>query len=237
MTQVGGEHQFDWLRDLSINWLYTNATANRGEPKTRDYRFDADRQGNYFFAQRADNNQVMYADLVDKDQSWRVDGKLPVQPSFNHKITLGSGFIAQSKSRDSSIQRFNYFPVGPDGFNPAVFAQASLESILRPQYIGTNGFQLREVTRPSDKYTASQDLFSYYGKMDWLMYERLNITGGLRWEDNDQKVDTSLQRSLHIAAKWPHQMSAHLPSNQLSSKAAHMMRETLLPYPEPLSGP
>ncbi|MBS0483803.1 MAG: TonB-dependent receptor [Proteobacteria bacterium] len=190
MTQVGGEHQFDWLRDLSINWLYTNATANREEPKTRDYRFDADRQGNYFFAQRADNNQVMYADLVDKDQSWRVDGKLPVQPSFNHKITLGSGFIAQSKSRDSSIQRFNYFPVGPDGFNPAVFAQSSLENILRPQYIGANGFQLREVTRPSDKYTASQDLFSYYGKMDWLMYDRLNITGGLRWEDNDQKVNT-----------------------------------------------
>ncbi len=190
MTQVGGEHRFDRLKDLSINWLYTNATANREEPKTRDYRFDSDRQGNYFFAQRADNNQVMYADLVDKDQSWRVDGKLPVQPSFDHKITLGSGFITQSKTRDSAIQRFNYFPVGRDGFSSAVLSQSSLESILRPQYIGTNGFQLRDVTRPSDRYTASQDLFSYYGKMDWLMYDRINITGGLRWEDNDQRVNT-----------------------------------------------
>lgn len=190
MNQVGGEHKFDWLKDLSINWLYTNATANRDEPKTRDYRFDADSQGNYFFAQRADNNQTMYADLVDKDQSWRVDGKLPVQPSFNHKVTLSSGFITQSKTRDSGIQRFNYFPVGPDGFNPAVFSQSSLESILRPQYIGTNGFQLRDVTRPSDKYSASQNLFSYYGKMDWLLYDRVNITGGLRWENNDQRVDT-----------------------------------------------
>ncbi|PTQ78185.1 TonB-dependent receptor [Nitrosomonas oligotropha] len=190
MTQVGGEHRFDRLKDLSINWLYTNATANREEPKTRDYRFDSDRQGNYFFAQRADNNQVMYADLVDKDQSWRVDGKLPVQPSFDHKITLGSGFITQSKTRDSAIQRFNYFPVGRDGFSSAVLSQSSLESILRPQYIGANGFQLRDVTRPSDKYTASQDLFSYYGKMDWLMYDRINITGGLRWEDNDQRVNT-----------------------------------------------
>lgn len=190
MTQVGGEHRFDRLKDLSINWLYTNATANREEPKTRDYRFDSDSQGNYFFAQRADNNQVMYADLVDKDQSWRVDGKLPVQPSFNHKITLGSGFITQSKTRDSAIQRFNYFPVGRDGFNSAVLSQSSLESILRPQYIGTNGFQLRDVTRASDRYTASQDLFSYYGKMDWLMYDRINITGGLRWEDNDQRVNT-----------------------------------------------
>ena len=78
----GGEHQFDWLKDLSINWLYTNATANR--TTKRDYRFDADPQGNFFFA-GADNNQTMYADLVDKDQSWRVDGKLPVQPSIHHK--------------------------------------------------------------------------------------------------------------------------------------------------------
>lgn len=190
MNQVGGEHQFDWLKDLSINWLYTNATANRDEPKTRDYRFDSNNQGNYFFAQRADNNQIMYSDLTDKDQSWRVDGKLPMQPSIDHKITLSSGFITQNKTRDSSIQRYNYFPVGADGFNPAVFSQSSLESILRPQYIGANGFQLREVTRPSDRYNASQNLFSYYGKMDWMLYDRVNITGGLRWEDNDQKVDT-----------------------------------------------
>lgn len=190
MNQVGGEHQFDWLKDLSINWLYTHATANRDEPKTRDYRFDSNNQGNYFFAQRADNNQIMYSDLTDKDQSWRVDGKLPMQPSIDHKITLSSGFITQNKTRDSSIQRYNYFPVGADGFNPAVISQSSLESILRPQYIGGNGFQLREVTRPSDKYNASQNLFSYYGKMDVMLYDRVNITGGLRWEDNDQKVDT-----------------------------------------------
>ncbi len=190
MTQVGGEHRLDWLKDLSINWLYTNATANRDEPKTRDYRYDSNRQGNEFFSQRADSNQVMFADLVDKDQSWRIDGKLPMQPATHHKVTLSSGFITQSKTRDSNIQRFNYFRFGPDASNVAVIGQPSLESILRPQYIGTNGFQLRDVTRPSDKYSASQSLFSYYGKMDWTLYDRVNITGGLRWEDNDQRVDT-----------------------------------------------
>lgn len=190
MNQVGGEHRLDWLKDLSINWLYTNATANRDEPNTRDYRYDFNRQGNEFFSQRADSNQVMFADLVDKDQSWRVDGKLPMQLATHHKVTLSSGFITQSKTRDSNIQRFNYFRFGPDASNEAVIGQSSLESILRPQYIGANGFQLRDVTRPSDKYNASQKLFSYYGKMDWTLYDRVNITGGLRWEDNDQRVDT-----------------------------------------------
>lgn len=190
MNQVGGEHRLDRLKDLSINWLYTNATANRDEPNTRDYRYDFNRQGNEFFSQRADSNQVMFADLVDKDQSWRVDGKLPLQPSIHHKVTLSSGFITQSKTRDSNIQRFNYFRFGPDASNEAVIGQPSLENILRPQYIGANGFQLRDVTRPSDKYNASQKLFSYYGKMDWTFYDRINITSGLRWEDNNQRVDT-----------------------------------------------
>ncbi|MDO8894238.1 MAG: TonB-dependent receptor [Nitrosomonas sp.] len=191
MNQVGGEHQFDWLKDLSINWLYTDATAKREEPNTRDYRYDSNiDSGNYFFSQRADSNQSMFSDLTDKDQSWRVDGKIPFQLLNNYKVTLSSGFITQDKSRDSVIQRFSYFRAGPDASNPAVYGQSSLESILQPKYIGPNGYQLRDVTRPSDRYTATQKLFAYYGKTDWMLYDRVNISGGLRWEDNDQRVDT-----------------------------------------------
>ncbi|SDY42060.1 TonB-dependent receptor [Nitrosomonas sp. Nm58] len=190
MQQVGGDHRFDWLKDLSINWLYTHATANRDEPKTRDYRYDADAQGNFSFSRRADSNQVLYADLEDKDQSWRMDAKLPFQFFTDYKLSLGSGFITQKKNRESSIQRFNYFPAGPDARRPAVLSQPSLEDILQPAFIGTNGFQLRDVTRPTDSYNASQDLLSYYGKMDLSLYDKVNLTGGLRWEDNDQFVET-----------------------------------------------
>ncbi|MBY0474007.1 MAG: TonB-dependent receptor [Nitrosomonas sp.] len=193
-NQFGGEHRFDWLRDFSINWLYTDATANRDEPKTRDYRYDASpATGNYIFSQRADSNVITYADLIDKDQSWRVDGKLPLQLTPNHKLTLSSGVITQTKSRDASAQRFSYFRFGPDASNTAITSQSSVESILLPQYIGANGFQLRDVTRKSDQYTASQNLLAYYGKLDLLSYDRVNVTGGLRWEDNDQKVNTFLR--------------------------------------------
>ncbi|PXW85409.1 TonB-dependent receptor [Nitrosomonas sp. Nm84] len=194
MNQFGGEHRFDWLKDFSVNWLYTDATANRDEPKTRDYRYDVSpTTGNYIFSQRADSNVTTFADLVDKDQSWRVDGKLPLQLTPHHKLTLSSGLITQSKSRDASARRFSYFRFGPDASNTAITSQSSLESILQPQYIGANGFQLRDVTRLSDQYTASQNLLAYYGKLDLMSYERVNITGGLRWEDNDQKVHTFLR--------------------------------------------
>ncbi|WP_295627366.1 TonB-dependent receptor [uncultured Nitrosomonas sp.] len=193
-NQFGGEHRFDWLKDFSINWLYTDATANRDEPKTRDYRYDASpATGDFIFSQRADSNVITYADLIDKDQSWRVDGKLPLQLTSNHKLTLSSGVITQTKSRDASAQRFSYFRFGPDASNTAITSQSSVESILLPQYIGANGFQLRDVTRKSDQYTASQNLLAYYGKLDLLSYDRVNVTGGLRWEDNDQKVNTFLR--------------------------------------------
>lgn len=201
MNQFGGEHRFDWLKDFSINWLYTDSTANRDEPKTRDYRYDLSQQtGNYIFSQRADSNVMTYADLIDKDQSWRVDGKLPLQLTPNHKLTLSSGFISQHKSRDASSQRFSYFRFGPDASNTAITSQPSVESILQPQYIGANGFQLRDVTRKSDQYTASQNLLAYYGKLDLMSFDRVNITGGLRWEDNDQRVNTFL-RSLPTTAQ------------------------------------
>ena len=194
MNQFGGEHRFDWLKDFSINWLYTDATANRDEPKTRDYRYDVSPQtGAYNLSQRADSNLLTYSDLIDKDQSWRVDGKLPMQLTPSHKLTFSSGFITQSKTRDANAQRFSYFRFGPDASRQDVLGQQSLEGILQPQYIGSNGFQLRDVSRKSDQYTASQNLLAYYGKLDLLSYDRLNISGGLRWEDNDQKVNTFLR--------------------------------------------
>ncbi|MGZ0020344.1 TonB-dependent receptor domain-containing protein [Nitrosomonas sp. wSCUT-2] len=191
MTQVGGEHRADWLKDFTLNWLFTDATANRVEPKTRDYRFDDTGGGGRFsFSRQIDSNRTMYSNLVDRDQSWRVDGKLPLEPNYNHKIALIGGMITQQKTRDSEIRSFNFFPAGPDGRNNAILGQSSLESILNRNYIGPNGFQLREGTRASDSYNASQHLLSYYGKLDWTFYDRLNISGGLRWEDNNQKVNT-----------------------------------------------
>lgn len=190
MQQVGGDHRFNFAKDLSIHWLYTNATANRDEPMTRDYRFDELGSGGFALSRRADSNQTSFSDLVDKDQSWRMDAKLPLEFSPDHKVTLNTGFITQDKTRDSSIRRFNFVPAGAAATDPAVLRQSSLESIFQPSNIGPNGFQLRDTTRPTDSYNASQKLLSYYGRMDLALYDRVNITGGVRWEKNDQFVET-----------------------------------------------
>ncbi len=201
MNQFGGEHRFDRLKDFSINWLYTDSTANRDEPKTRDYRYDVSQQtGEYIFSQRVDSNVITYADLVDKDRSWRVDGKLPLQLAPQHKVTFSGGFITQEKNRQAGAQRFSFYRFGRDASNPQVYSQSSLENILNPQYIGPNGYQLRDVTRKSDQYNATQNLLMYYSKVDLLSYDKINITGGLRWEDNDQRVHTTTTGNIPTTA-------------------------------------
>lgn len=190
MHQLSGDHLFESLSNLKIDWLYTNATAGREEPNTRDYRYDENDDGTYSFSRRADSNQVTFGELTDKDESWRMDVKLPLEFDNNFGISLNSGFIHQQKKRDSSIRRYTYIPVGPDGRDPEVLAQSSLEDILQPEYITPDGFQIRESTRSTDNYNAGQTLISYYGQLDMNFFDEVRLTGGLRWEDNEQFVET-----------------------------------------------
>ncbi len=192
MQQVGGSHTLDWAKDLKIDWLYSHSTANREEPKFREYRYDQLLSNDQIFAfsRQPDSNQTMYLDLKDKDQSWRVDAKLPVELTPNYRFSLESGMITQSRTRHSGIQRYAFFPFGPDARNQTILNQPSLEDILNPRYIGPNGFQVRDITRPTDSFRANQDLLSYYGKVDANFYEKLRISGGLRWEDNLMLVET-----------------------------------------------
>ncbi|PKM10033.1 MAG: TonB-dependent receptor [Gammaproteobacteria bacterium HGW-Gammaproteobacteria-3] len=190
MHQFGGGHQLEWANNLKIDWLFTNATAKRDEPKTRDFRFDEDSLGAFFFSRRADNNQTSFGELTDDDKSWRVDVELPVAVADDFHFSLIGGFIDQQKQRESNIQRFIFFPAGPRGRDQDILSQPSLETILSPENIGADGFLVRDSTRPTDSYRATQDLFSYYGKLNLNFFDRLTISGGVRWEDNQQLVQT-----------------------------------------------
>ncbi|MDF1584540.1 MAG: TonB-dependent receptor [Methyloprofundus sp.] len=190
MYQIGGAHLFESANNLKFDWLYTDATAEREEPKTRDYRFDADTNGDFFFSRRADSNQTSFSDLQDTDKSWRVDVELPITINEDFEFSLVSGFIEQQKERNANIKRFVFFPAGPNGRDQEVLSQPSLEDILTPENIGADGFLIRDSTRPTDSYLATQELLSYYGMINTKLFNRLQLSGGMRWENNQQFVKT-----------------------------------------------
>lgn len=190
--QIGGMHRWKSLANLETNWLWTRANAGREAPNERSYRFDQipDGGGKFFFSRRADSNQIGFSSLDDNDESYRADVAMPLDIHKDLQLKLQSGFIKQSRNRDSQIRRFSFGALGPDARRQDVLGLGSLERILGPEFIGPRGFQLRESTRATDNYIASQELLSYYGQGDLTLFEKIRLTGGLRVEDNDQVVTT-----------------------------------------------
>lgn len=187
--QFGGEHEWDRFYNIKTDWLITKAVAGRTSPNERGYRYDLiDDQ--FYFSRRADSNQINFSDLSDEDESYRFDVTIPLNLHQNVEASLKSGFIDQTKHRDSAIRRFSFSPVGSTGRNPEVLGQSSLEHVLSDQNIGAQGFALGEVTRATDNYKAEQTLFSYYGQGDINLFKQFRFTGGVRVEENNQQVKT-----------------------------------------------
>ncbi|ADE16845.1 TonB-dependent receptor [Nitrosococcus halophilus Nc 4] len=188
--QVGGEHRFERLGGLGFDWQYTTSEARRQAPYERRYRYDSDNSGQFSFSRRADSNQTIFADLTDNDDTIRFSVNLPLN-LFNHlDLNLSSGYLSRQRERESEIRRFDFAQFGPKSRDPEILALSSLEDILAPENIGVDGFQLREATRPTDNYEATQELTAYFGQMDATFFERLRLAGGMRVEDNRQIVKT-----------------------------------------------
>lgn len=189
--QLAGEHRFPALADLGLNWQYTLAEASRESPNTRNFRFDRDnRTGIFSFARRADSNQTDFDDLTDSSDDLSLKLTLPVALGSDSTLDFGAGGGILRRDRDSTIRRFNFIAVGPDANDPALTEGRGLDEILGPALIGPNGFELRETTRPTDNYTASQDVDALFASADLNWRGKYRLSAGFRYEDSVQDVTT-----------------------------------------------
>ena len=58
--------------------------------------------------------------------------------------------------------------------------------------IGPNGFELRETTRPTDTYSASRQLESFYAQAELNLSERIQLLAGVRQEDGVEMHSSDL---------------------------------------------
>ncbi len=190
-TQFAGEHRFPGARDLSLNWQYTLAQASRESPNTRGYRYDRNNSTEQFqFSRRSDSNSTVYSDLVDDSQDFSFAFKLPLMLNDETYLDLSAGGGLLRRERESDIRRFEFGSVGPLANDPLVIGGATPDQIFTPGNIGSDGFQLREITRGTDNYTAEQDLDALFVTADLNWKSAYRFTLGLRHESNDQEVST-----------------------------------------------
>jgi len=184
--QAVGSHSLP-LEDWTLAWQYTDATAIREEPNTRSYRRDDDDgDGVYTVSTRSDSNDQTWSDLEDKLRHWSVDSTLPLKFG-RHALAVSGGLGDLERDRAASIRTFSF-----QGRVPNDLRTLSYSELYTDEYIDPAILQLRESTRATDTYTATQTLDSRFLNLDLSLFdEKYRISAGVREEDNHQQVVTA----------------------------------------------
>ncbi len=185
--QLAGFHYLPDFHELALDWQYTDSTAKRNAPNTRRYRYDRLGNGNFEFSRGTDGNEIISEALTDDAQELRLTATLPYSFGEVWTASFQAGLGALARDREASINRFKYSIVGSIDTSQL---QRPLSQILTPASIGPNGFQLSDTTRALDSYEAEQDIYSLFLSADLNNYETWRIYGGLRFEDNQQIVQS-----------------------------------------------
>lgn len=185
-STLRGEHLISSIANSRVDWRATYSRARRDEPDLREtlYEFNPARNA-FVLADESQSGFRMFNDLQDEVIQGAVDwslffsqwGGLPAQVKFGPAITR--------RERDFASRRFRFVPINTRGIDLAL----SPEQLFIPENIGPH-FELKEETRNTDAYTASQDLLAVYGMVDLPLATRWRFVGGLRVESSQQLVET-----------------------------------------------
>lgn len=188
--QIQGEHIFYDFNELTLNWHYNESRAKRESPDFRQSRYEYQPQINdYAFSLRADANQRWWSFLEDNNEDIGFNAKIFLETPFNTNTQLSLGHNRVDKDRESEIRRFLFLANGPDvtNFDSRLLP---LEQLVTPENISQNGFELREGTRATDNYTATQDIQAWYVEADMELTYYLRLLAGIRNERSVQEVTT-----------------------------------------------
>ncbi len=115
-------------------------------------------------------------------------------------ITAKGGFYLENKSRNFSSRNIGYAPASIFNFDSNL-AYVPYDQILANENInGQNGFVIDEDTRGADRYEANNMLVAQFFEVN-LPINKLNVTAGLRNENNIQKLSSADITGVPVNAK------------------------------------
>ena len=184
--QLVGEHSLPGIEGWELSWMYAYSTADRNEPDRRQYRYDLSSEGNFLMSDRPEGNNRSWSEVFDKNHDASFLMTIPVEfnEEFIPKVKLGAAL--SRKNRVFDMRRFKYFNSSPD---PALTILEP-DELFVPENIGTDGFQLVELTRPTDNYAGHHYITSGFLAADLPIFDWALVTAGVRIEKSDMFVET-----------------------------------------------
>lgn len=189
-NQLAGEHTLDSLGELELDWHYVLAVAGRDEPNRRESRYDLE-DGVYRISLLAEGNQRFYSDLGELTHDVGVDLALPIGIWNQLEMVAKFGLAASVKDREVTSRRYAYGAQLQNVENTGTFRALPPDELFTDENIGPDAaWQLEEVTRSTDSYTAAQTIGATYLMAEMPLTKTVETSFGARFEYSDQALET-----------------------------------------------
>ena len=184
-NQIRGRHNLTFAGDLSLEWQYTDAKAERYAPGEVEYlyvRTLADNGEVLNKTMRRSDNAVIYqyGDLTDNTENFSWNAKYPISTDKAEWV-LNTGYAYFERQRDASTSRYKF---DTRGFSNADLSQA-YSAVFSDANIQDNNrrFLISDVTGQSDDYVAAQMVDAYFIGAEMTYDYTWRVNAGVRYED------------------------------------------------------
>ncbi|HET6513365.1 MAG TPA: TonB-dependent receptor, partial [Candidatus Kapabacteria bacterium] len=193
-NMLTGEHMFDQLGKIKLDWRASRAASSRNEPDLRRFVFGTDDTTTPYYALVGSvpdpkNGGRFFSEMSEESYEGSADISIPTEKILaNSKIKVGG--LKSTKTRDFSA-RVLAMTLAPGANSMLLFN--GIDSIFAPENIGPNGFQIEEIDDPTNRYDASEHIAAGYAMVDapfTLFGESIRAVGGVRLEQSIQSLNS-----------------------------------------------
>ncbi|WP_233342241.1 TonB-dependent receptor domain-containing protein [Maricaulis salignorans] len=187
-NQLTGEHLFESLGGLSVEWRVSDATATRDAPYQRNAEY-AHTGAGYVYEGTVNGNSTSFSEVEDNTSDYGIDLELPVELG-SMDVSLTAGYANTSRERDAWTRRFSFAP-GSVGI-PSELLSSRIDYIFANQNITDERLRLIETGGLSlpEAYHGQLDVDAYYVGADLELTDFVRAAFGARFEDGELSVDT-----------------------------------------------
>ena len=187
-NQIKGQHFFESLWDLELNWMYSDASSERYAPNEFSYTYNVVFDDAGSMTSRNLNTQdapkYVYSRLDDDTTNYGWDVSFPIEYDST-LVTLKAGYEYFERTRESYATRLSLdvdlSPTDPNGdilqqeFDQ-IFSDANIDSDVL-------GLELKDASTDTEDYVAAEKLDAGFVSVDIDFDDVWRVYAGVRYED------------------------------------------------------
>ena len=198
-AQLFGEHVITNLNHLKFDWnaSYSSTIMNQPDVKTMTYQREFGTQDPFYAAINPNLGNTyaggrFFSNLSDINSSFALNIEIPFKfnlpfisdETSNSKLKIGG--LGNGTRRNFNARNFGVaYYIGM----PFNILYEPINEIFKPENFDVNKLFYDELTRETDTYNASENIYAMYSMLD-IPVSKLRFILGARYEYSEQRVNT-----------------------------------------------